>query len=91
MPPRELRNFLSSGPDPVFVGFGSMIIPSPARVVAALVGAARATGVRLLLQSGYADWESELDAFFKAEEEAAGESGYIPAKVRCMPIPDGCR
>jgi UDP:flavonoid glycosyltransferase YjiC (YdhE family) len=46
--------FLAAGPAPVLVGLGSMPVRDPAATTAAIVGAARDAGVRLLLQRGWA-------------------------------------
>lgn len=54
-PPAELTNFLSDGPAPVFVGFGSMMTtPARAEQLSDIIrhAAARA-GVRVLVQAGW--------------------------------------
>ncbi|MCI2418747.1 glycosyltransferase [Saccharopolyspora sp. K220] len=53
-PPQELVDFLSAGPPPVFIGFGSMAAGHGQRL-SALVGAAvRHAGVRAVVQRGWA-------------------------------------
>lgn len=52
--PPELAEFISQGPPPVCVGFGSMSSDSPETVSALVVEAARSAGVRLVLLSGWA-------------------------------------
>ncbi|MFE4515815.1 glycosyltransferase [Kitasatospora sp. NPDC056783] len=54
-PPDRLLDFLAAGPPPVFVGFGSLVVPDPERLTATILAAARAAGVRLLLQAGWSD------------------------------------
>ncbi|MFC3962207.1 nucleotide disphospho-sugar-binding domain-containing protein [Nocardia jiangsuensis] len=49
--PAEVLAFLDAGEPPVFAGFGSM--PEPGGAAAALLGAARAIGRRLIVSSGW--------------------------------------
>ncbi|MFJ6619041.1 glycosyltransferase [Kitasatospora sp. NPDC091335] len=58
-PPARLLDFLAAGPPPVFVGFGSLVVPEPERLTAAVLAAARAARVRLLLQSGWSGLAAE--------------------------------
>ncbi|GAA4395373.1 glycosyltransferase [Tsukamurella soli] len=53
-PPEELTRFLSDGPSPVFVGFGSLVIPDRERerLMAVVRDALAAAGVRGVVQSG---------------------------------------
>jgi sterol 3beta-glucosyltransferase len=50
-PPQELLEFLSAGPPPVFIGFGSTPFPSPARATAVVVDAVRG-GQRAIVLAG---------------------------------------
>ncbi|HVO29945.1 MAG TPA: glycosyltransferase [bacterium] len=50
----EIEAFLDAGPPPVYVGFGSMPDPEPARTTRILVDAIRGAGVRALLSRGWA-------------------------------------
>jgi len=52
--PPEVEAFLARGDPPVCAGFGSMSHRDPAQATAALVGACRAAGKRLLLLGGWA-------------------------------------
>lgn len=52
-PSQELNNFLSSGPPPIYVGFGSMAGRNPERLGNAVVEALLKTGQRGLLASGW--------------------------------------
>ena len=52
-PPADLETFLSAGPPPVYVGFGSMAGRRPERTTAAVLGALRQTGLRAVLASGW--------------------------------------
>ncbi|GAA2971244.1 glycosyltransferase [Streptomyces lactacystinicus] len=58
-PPDRLLDFLAAGPPPVFVGFGSLVVPAPERLTATVLAAARAARVRLLLQSGWSELAAE--------------------------------
>ena len=48
----ELEKFLFQGPAPVFIGFGSMMIPSPKRFFEQVLQAAEATNTKVLIQNG---------------------------------------
>ncbi|MDO2396113.1 glycosyltransferase [Mycobacterium avium subsp. hominissuis] len=54
-PPPELTEFISNGPPPVFIGFGSMMTtPNRAEQLSNLIGqAALQAGVRVLVQAGW--------------------------------------
>lgn len=54
VPPDDLTAFLEAGPPPVFVGFGSLIVPpqETARLSSVARDALRAAGVRGVVQSG---------------------------------------
>ncbi|TID06936.1 Sterol 3-beta-glucosyltransferase UGT80B1 [Colletotrichum higginsianum] len=52
-PPADLDAFLSSGPPPVYVGFGSIVIDDPTRLTEIVLEAARVCGTRLLISRGW--------------------------------------
>ncbi|MFJ2862323.1 glycosyltransferase [Kitasatospora sp. NPDC087314] len=54
-PPARLLDFLAAGPPPVFVGFGSLVVPDPERLAATVVAAVRAARVRAVLQAGWSN------------------------------------
>nr|BFD94439.1 glycosyltransferase [Kitasatospora sp. Xyl93] len=58
-PPARLLDFLAAGPPPVFVGFGSLVVPDAERLTATVLAAARTARVRLLLQSGWSELTAE--------------------------------
>ncbi|MQM25226.1 glycosyltransferase [Glycomyces albidus] len=60
-PPARLRDFLASGPPPVFVGFGSMMPGDPERLADLTVRALRLAGVRGVVQSGWAGLDAKDD------------------------------
>jgi vancomycin aglycone glucosyltransferase len=49
-----VEQFLSAGPAPVYIGFGSMRDPSPDATTALFMAAARAAHMRLVLSAGWA-------------------------------------
>lgn len=53
-PPDELTAFLDAGPPPVAIGFGSMTSSDPAAMADLVVAAARASGRRAILLTGWA-------------------------------------
>lgn len=58
-PPDGLMHFLESGPPPVFMGFGSMLVRDPQENAKTLVKALEMTGQRGVLLSGWARMEGQ--------------------------------
>ncbi|CAG8102889.1 unnamed protein product [Penicillium olsonii] len=54
-PPTDLQVFLSSGPPPVYIGFGSIVLEDPAKVHAAILDAIDAAGVRAIISQGWSN------------------------------------
>jgi sterol 3beta-glucosyltransferase len=52
-PPAELVNFIQSGSEPVFIGFGSMPVRDPARVTRLVLEALQRSGQRAVLHAGW--------------------------------------
>ncbi|GAA1389139.1 glycosyltransferase [Kitasatospora putterlickiae] len=52
-PPPRLLDFLASGPPPVYIGFGSLVVPDAERLTTTILAAVRAARVRAVLQSGW--------------------------------------
>ncbi|MEV6975964.1 glycosyltransferase [Kitasatospora sp. NPDC093806] len=52
-PPYRLVDFLAAGPPPVYIGFGSLVVPDPERLTATVLAAVRAARVRVVLQAGW--------------------------------------
>ena len=52
-PPPDLDAFLRSGPPPVYIGFGSIVIEDPERLTAILLEAVRMAGVRAIISRGW--------------------------------------
>ena len=53
-PPAGLKDFLSQGPPPVFIGFGSMVSADADRLSSMVATAAQRAGVRTVIQAGRA-------------------------------------
>jgi sterol 3beta-glucosyltransferase len=52
-PDDELHDFLSSGPPPVYIGFGSIVMDDAEKMTAILLAAVRACGVRAIISRGW--------------------------------------
>lgn len=52
--PAKLESFLEAGPPPVYLGFGSMTDPDPARTTRQVLDAVTALGCRTLISEGWA-------------------------------------
>lgn len=67
-PTPELQHFIESGPPPVYIGFGSIVLEDPERITAAIIEAVRSTGIRAIISKGWANLgangESHEDVFF---------------------------
>ncbi|MFW6438226.1 MAG: glycosyltransferase [Armatimonadota bacterium] len=58
-PPARLREFLDSGPPPVYVGFGSMVTRDPEQATAQVLAALRRTRQRAVLLTGSGAFTTE--------------------------------
>lgn len=52
-PPADLADFLASGSNPIYIGFGSIVIDDPAGLTKTLLEAVRACGVRAIISRGW--------------------------------------
>lgn len=52
-PPRELYDFLSQGPPPIYIRFGSIIVDDAERLTATLLQAIEVAGVRAIISRGW--------------------------------------
>lgn len=67
-PDPELEEFLASGPPPVYIGFGSMPVDKPDKLIPTITAALEITHQRVILMKS---WEGELDlpdSIFVAED-----------------------
>lgn len=79
-PPTELTRFLSAGPPPVFVGFGSLMVsPDRAEQLSNLIGqAAVRAGVRVLVQAGWTSLHVADDTVMTIGDTP--HDGYFPGR-----------
>ncbi|RYP47048.1 hypothetical protein DL768_006843 [Monosporascus sp. mg162] len=54
-PPEPLTSFLSGGPPPVYIGFGSIVLDDPERMINTILGAIQLAGVRAIISKGWSD------------------------------------
>ncbi|OAP58152.1 hypothetical protein AYL99_07242 [Fonsecaea erecta] len=68
--PADLDEFLKSGPIPIYIGFGSIVIENPGRLLQILLSAVKECGVRAIISKGWANLEGEAvddNVFFLGE------------------------
>ncbi|CAK7221906.1 hypothetical protein SBRCBS47491_004689 [Sporothrix bragantina] len=54
-PPPELERFLKSGPPPVYIGFGSIVVDDPLKLINTVVDAVGEAGVRAVISRGWSN------------------------------------
>ncbi|PYI23104.1 sterol glucosyltransferase [Aspergillus violaceofuscus CBS 115571] len=54
-PPRELLDFLQSGPAPIYIGFGSIVVDNPQQLTRTILDAVRNLGVRAIISRGWSE------------------------------------
>ncbi|CAG8909924.1 unnamed protein product [Penicillium egyptiacum] len=52
-PPAKLREFLQDGPPPVYIGFGSIVVENPQKLIDTVVIAVVRAGVRAIISKGW--------------------------------------
>lgn len=52
-PPVELEEFLKSGPTPIYIGFGSIVMDNPQVMTEIILCAVRDSGVRAIVSKGW--------------------------------------
>ena len=52
-PPQDLLDFLSSGPAPIYIGFGSIVIDDPDALTQTIKDAVKLAGVRAIVSKGW--------------------------------------
>ena len=55
-PSSELLNFLESGPQPIYIGFGSIVVSNPTAMTDLLLEAVQKAGVRAIISKGWGDF-----------------------------------
>ncbi|KAH6880721.1 hypothetical protein B0T10DRAFT_609391 [Thelonectria olida] len=54
-PPPDLALFLETGTPPVYIGFGSIVLDNPARMIQIILDGVQAAGVRAIISKGWSD------------------------------------
>lgn len=54
-PPAAIVNFLKSGPPPIYIGFGSIVLEDPAKMTALILEAVELCGVRAIISRGWSN------------------------------------
>ncbi|RKL23387.1 Sterol 3-beta-glucosyltransferase UGT80B1 [Fusarium oxysporum] len=54
-PPTDLAQFLQDGPPPVYIGFGSIVLDNPEKVIGVILDSVEATGARAIISKGWSD------------------------------------
>lgn len=57
-PPESLLEFLEVEPKPVYIGFGSIVVPDPQGLTSCIIEAVLKSGVRAILSKGWSDRNS---------------------------------
>ena len=52
-PPEDLASFLHSGPIPIYIGFGSIVLEDAKRMTEIILQACRMAGVRVIISRGW--------------------------------------
>ncbi|KIY00069.1 uncharacterized protein Z520_03754 [Fonsecaea multimorphosa CBS 102226] len=68
--PVDLEEFLKSGPTPIYIGFGSIVIENPEKFLQILLAAVEECGVRAIISKGWSNLESkdvDENVFFLGE------------------------
>ncbi|GKZ31574.1 hypothetical protein AbraIFM66950_000147 [Aspergillus brasiliensis] len=60
-PPDDLVNFLRSGPPPIYVGFGSIVVDNPGSLTKIVFQAIRESGQRAIVSKGWGNLGADVD------------------------------
>lgn len=60
-PPSDLAEFLQSGPPPVYIGFGSIVLDNPEKLIGAVLEAVGRAGVRAIVSKGWSELSGRPD------------------------------
>lgn len=60
-PPPELQEFLEAGPPPVYVGFGSIVLDNPDKMLGMIMEAVKAARARAIISKGWSNLEAKDD------------------------------
>ncbi|KAI9163417.1 Sterol 3-beta-glucosyltransferase UGT80B1 [Paramyrothecium foliicola] len=54
-PPPDLAEFLQCGPPPVYIGFGSIVLENPEKMINTILDAVKAANVRAIISKGWSE------------------------------------
>ncbi|KAG0329204.1 Sterol 3-beta-glucosyltransferase [Dissophora globulifera] len=82
-PPDDLVAFLNADPDnkPVYIGFGSMVVPDPDGMTRTIIDAVVKSGVRVIISKGWSDRLTSQDDPASTAKKAASEDIVYPPSV----------
>jgi sterol 3beta-glucosyltransferase len=82
-PPDDLVAFLKADPDrkPVYIGFGSMVVPDPDGMTRTIIEAVIKSGVRAIISKGWSDRVTSQDDPASASKKTTAEEIVIPSSV----------
>ncbi|KAF9081464.1 Sterol 3-beta-glucosyltransferase [Mortierella sp. AD031] len=82
-PPDDLVAFLKADPDrkPVYIGFGSMVVPDPDGMTRTIIEAVVKSGVRAIISKGWSDRVTSQDDSASAAKKTASEEIVIPSSI----------
>ncbi|KAI7822657.1 hypothetical protein BC939DRAFT_503666 [Gamsiella multidivaricata] len=82
-PPKDLVAFLKADPNnkPVYIGFGSMVVPDPDGMTRAIINAVVKSGVRAIISKGWSDRLTSQDDPLSAASKAASEEIVYPPSI----------
>lgn len=59
-PPANIEKFLSIGPKPIYIGFGSIVLENATEMTKIIMGAVRMSGVRAIISRGWSKLGNDL-------------------------------
>ncbi|KAI1316917.1 Sterol 3-beta-glucosyltransferase [Mortierella claussenii] len=89
-PPADLVEFLKADPHkkPVYIGFGSMVVPDPDEMTRTIIEAVVKSGVRAIISKGWSDrLTSQDDPASAAKKSASEEIVYPPSIYMLKSVP----
>ena len=60
-PPEPLLSFMNSGSRPVYIGFGSIIVPDPDELTRTIIEAIKKAGIRAVISKGWSGRRPEVE------------------------------
>lgn len=60
-PPPDLAEFLQAGPPPVYIGFGSIVVDDPQKLIGTVLEAVQLAGVRAIVSKGWSELAGRPD------------------------------